>query len=119
MVVLIDEISDRRQTSRVRLVNLVRRHPIGRHLPIDSAFSASLRRGVHPRCAGDPRHQAGRRVGRRTEAAFVNGAAALLADLIDGLYVFSGHERDGKIVTIRSLLNPEKLGDMDDVAELR
>ncbi len=86
VVALIDEISDRPQTSRVRLVKLVSRHPIGPHLRIGLT---------------------------------VNGAAALLADLPDGPCVFTGDERDGKIVTIRTLLDPERLGHIDDVAELR
>ena len=33
--------------------------------------------------------------------------------------MFTGDERDGKIVTIRTMLHPDKLGHIDDVAELR
>ena len=51
--------------------------------------------------------------------ATVNGAAALLADLPDGPYVFTADERDGLIVTILTLLNPDKLGHLEDVPELR
>ena len=49
----------------------------------------------------------------------VNGAAALLADLPDGPYVFTADERDGLIVKILTLLNPDKLGHLEDVPEMR
>jgi RNA polymerase sigma-70 factor (ECF subfamily) len=49
----------------------------------------------------------------------VNGAAALRVHLPDGPYLFTGDERDGKIVAIRTMLNPDKLTHIDEPAEIR
>jgi hypothetical protein len=49
----------------------------------------------------------------------VNGAAALRVNLLQGPYVFTGDERNGKIVVIRTMLNPDKLTHIDEPATLR
>ena len=104
MVVLIDEISDRPQTSRVRLVNLVSRHRSAR-TSRSQRFSAVPPHLIYPTSPLSP--------------ATVIGAAVLLADLPDGPCVFTGDEHDGNFVTIRTMLHPDKLGHIDDAAKLR
>jgi RNA polymerase sigma-70 factor (ECF subfamily) len=49
----------------------------------------------------------------------VNGAAAMRVNLPAGPYLFTGDERDGKIVAIRTMLNPDKLTHIDEPAALR
>jgi RNA polymerase sigma-70 factor (ECF subfamily) len=49
----------------------------------------------------------------------VNGAAAMRVNLLDGPYVFTGDERNGKIVVIRTMLNPDKLTHSDEPASIR
>jgi RNA polymerase sigma-70 factor (ECF subfamily) len=49
----------------------------------------------------------------------INGAAAFRVNLPDGPYVFTGDERNGKIVVVRTMLNPDKLTHIDEPATLR